>query len=288
MHDASTILVAQLLGKLVDRPKQGFSFDSTKWRCFLKARKLDSDLPKPAYENKGGAKATSHILDRLAFVVAAGTREKALQDFSSCFDQASLWDTDLIRLWNTQFTLPKDDTGLLAVRMQLKADLEQILLTWKANASEGTDETGMCKSTRKGSSMTFHALVDHCRYLFLAVQPLKGIDHPVVHRWRSESGDTADAGKSWLYIKASALFSLWYRYRDFPWWVAGKELGEIKAKARGLGSYHIVVDGLYELFKFDGKMLRRREGVEYGLEQWRDGEKEYDYGSDPEDFEGFE
>ena len=80
------------------------------------------------------------------------------------------------------------------------------------------------------------------------------------------------------------MFCLWHRSGKFAWYVAGPELGEIKAKAKGLGSYHLIVGGLYEYYKLDGKMLRRKQRRDEEAGHWGIEENGSDYGSDVEDF----
>ena len=284
MHDPSAIVIAHLLGKLVDRAKAGFTFDQAKWRSFLRQNNLPAKLPKPAYKDRGRQRPTKHIIDRLVFEVAAGVRERALQEFTESLGKVGSWDDDLGRVWNRETQRAKDDQLLLAVRADLKSGLERIFAFWKDNLPERGDEFDMGMPSKKGTSMTLSARLEHCRSSFLALQPLTGISHPVVDRWRSETEDPADAGKSWRFIKASAVFCLWHRSGKFAWYVAGPELGEIKAKAKGLGSYHLIVGGLYEYYKLDGKMLRRKQRRDEETGQWGIEENGSDYGSDVEDF----
>ena len=280
--DASAIAVAHLLGKLVDRAKAGFIFDQAKWLSFLKQNGLPARPRRPAYKNKGGERPTKHILDRLVFEVAAGVRERALQDFTEYFGKVGTWDDDLGRIWNLEFQRAKRDEQLLSVRTDLNSKLEGIYAFWKENVGERGEELD-CKPIKKGTPMTFKALVEKCRSDFLALQPLTGVTHPVVEYWRSEIEDDAEAGKRWRFIKASALFCLWHE-RSFPWHVAGSELAEMKAKAKGLDSYHLIVRGLYEFFKLDGKMMKRKRNDE--TDHWVEEDKS-DYGSDLEDTEGY-
>lgn len=284
MHHGPAIKIAHLLGKLVDRAKAGFIFDRAKWNSFLRQHGLEPKLKKPAYKNKGRERPTKHIIDRLVFEVAAGVRERALKDFTTTFAGAGSWDDDLARIWGLETQRAKHVRHLAAVREDLKSGLERIFAYWKDNVAERGDDFDMRMPSRRGTAVSFRALVEHCRSEFLALKPLADINHPVVERWRSETEDLADVGKSWRFIKASAMFWLWHRSGKFVWYVAGPELGEIKAKSRGLGSYHIIVGDLYDFYKLDGKMLRRKQGREGEAEQWGIEEKESDYGSDIEDF----
>lgn len=290
INNERAIDMAHLLGKLVDRAKAGYSFDDATWRTFLKDKNLPTSHRKPAYKNKRSERPTKHTIDRLVFEVAANIRERVLQDFTVSFDQAGTWDDDLARLWNLEYQRAKQDQNLMKVREYLKKNLEEIFDYWKSKVAERGDELDMAKPSNKkdGASMTFGAKVGYCRDSFLAIQPLKTITHPVVDRWRSEDESPAAIGGSWRYIKASALFCLWHKSGKFAWYVAGQELGEIKAQAKGLENYHTIVGGLYEFYKMDGKMLNRSQGRNSGTDAFVTDDRETNYGSDIEDFEGFE
>ena len=287
MHHPSAIAIAHLLGKLVDRAKAGFIYNRTNWNTFLRQNKLETFIKKPAYKNKSKEQPTNHIIDQLVFEVAAGVRECALKDLNTTFAHVGSWDDDLGRIWNIETQQAKPDEQLSAVREDLKSGLERIFSFWKDNVIERGDEFDMRIPAKKKSPMTFRALAEHCRSAFLTLQPLAGIRHPVVDRWRGETQGPADVGKSWKFIKASAVFCK-YHNGKFAWYVAGPELGEIKAKAKGLGSYHTIVSGLYEFYKLDGKMLKRKRGRDEAAEQWNIDEKQSDYGSEIEDFGDWE
>jgi len=290
IHDEKAIAIAQLLGKLVDRAKAGYSFDDVSWYSFLKGIGLPNFQRKPAYKDKGGQRPTKHTIDRLVFEVAANVRERVLQDFTVAFAQAGTWDDDLGRLWNLEYQRAKQDEDLIKVREDLRRQLKLIFEFWKSKVTERGDELDMVKplNRKDGVSMTFRALAGYCRNSFLAIQPLEGITHSVVDRWRSEIETPTAIGGSWRYIKASALFYLWHKSGKFVWYVAGLELGEIKAQAKGLDTYHTIVGGLYEFYKMDGKMLRRSQGRESGNDAFLTDDKQSNYGSDIEDFEGVE
>lgn len=289
INDESAIAMAHLLGKLVDRAKAGYSFDDAKWISFLKNRNLPTFQRKPAYKNKRSERPTKHTIDRLVFEVAANIRERVLQDFTIAFANAGTWDDDLGHLWSLEYQRAKQDEDLMKVREDLRRKLEVIFDFWKREVERG-DELDMVKPLKRkgGASMTFSALAGYCRDSFLAIQPLEKITHSVVDRWRSEAETPTAIGGSWRCIKASALFYLWHKSGKFVWYVAGLELGQIKAQAKGLDNYHTIVGGLYEFYKMDGKMLRRSQGRNSGTDAFVIDDKETNYGSDTEDFEGFE
>ena len=248
IRDPTATNLAALLGLLVDRAKGGLVFNEQTWTGFLKKHGLPTRLPKPAYKNKATAKPTDHVIDKLVFVTAKGVREKALGQFSRHFEKAVTFDDDLVRISKDEHEEAREEPELKRILADLNEKLQGVYNFWIANVgTEGEDEI----SRKRG--ITFRACVEHCRDLFLAIEPLES-SYPVVRRWKK---DPIGGRKShWLRVKASALFTNFHT-RNFVWHVAGEELGEMKAMKTK--SYHTIVSDLFAAYKLDTKYVKRLE-----------------------------
>ncbi len=277
------ISIAILLGNLVDSAKSGFKFDEGKWASYLKKNGLSRTLSKPAYRDQQKAKPTDNMIDYLVFVVSKRVRQKALHEFDKHFSDVSPQDEDLFRIWNEETKEAKSNKPLANVLKNLEAGLKSIHTFWSKNAkSENADDD--FRPSGRSDLMTFRNLVERCRADFVDLRPTVG---------ESALGETSDRISSWQrdhargrssywdLLKASVAFSLFYK-TSFIWHMAGIELGEIKARVRGPGTFRTVVGEVFDSFKLDKRVVdgaRRREMLE--REEARragEGEDEDEYG----------
>ena len=255
------VSIAFLLGHLVDRAKAGIIFEEAHWKAYLKKRMLRT-YNKPAYKDKQNARQRNHLIDNLVFKVAKNVREDALGKFAKHFPDVATQDDDLFRLWLTEAEAAKHDDDLLAVLDSLKRQLSKIYEFWKMNVS-GIDDVKE-STARRGKTTSFRALVEKCRGDFLAIQPL-ALDHSVIKRWRQQPEQNKGCKSPyWDLLKASAAYHEFHKTKNFPWYMAGIELGELKVTAGGKGSYRIVKNEIFEAFKLDNKVVKRRQEAEAG------------------------
>lgn len=253
------VWIAVLLGNLVDSAKGGFQFDEAKWAAYLKKNGLFRTLSKPAYKNRQSAKPTSHLIDHLVFVVAKRVRQKALSEFDKHFINVSPRDDDLCRIRNEEAEGAKNREPLANVLKNLETDLKAIHTFWRINARpEDSDED---IRPRKSDVPSFRSIVERSRADFVNLKPTldNGLTSDRISSWQRDHA----RGRSsyWDLLKASVAFSLYYQ-TSFIWHMAGIELGEIKAMARGQGTYRAVVGEVFDAFKVDKRVVdgaRRRE-----------------------------
>jgi len=283
------INIAVLLGNLVDSAKGGFIFDEPKWTSFLKQNELPPRLQPPAYKNKDKAKPTDHMIDQLFFDIAKNARVEALRGFNDLFSEAVWWDEDLVRLRNDMVDYATSDESLAQVLKNLEVDLEAILDFWVRYARPD-DESDETRPPRKGNALSFRAVVERCRGDFLALRPrTDDSGHSTVNintnpniantttavvvservrQWQHEY-TKGSKNSTWALVKASVAFRHHHK-RAFVWHLAGIELGEIKAMAKGRGTYRVVTNELFDVFKLDSKLV---DGVKK-REMERDADRE--------------
>lgn len=258
--------IAVLLGNLVDSAKGGFQFDEAKWATYLRKNNLPRTLSKPAYKDRQKGKPKDHLIDHLVFVVAKRAREKALNEFDKHFNDVSPQDDDLFRIRNEEMEEAKSNKSLVQVLQNLKHDLEAIHTFWKINARP-EDADDEFRPPRKSEALSFRTIVERCRADFVNLKPTLDEYPPTETSDRISSWQRDHArGRSsyWDLLKASVAFYHYYQ-TSFIWHTAGIELGEIKATARGRGTYRAVAGEVFEAFKLDKRVVdgaRRREMFE--------------------------
>ena len=256
IDNPQAVSMALLLGNLVDSAKGGFLFDEAKWAAYLKKNGLSRTLLKPAYKDRQKAKPTDHLIDHLVFVVAKRAREKALKEFDKNFVDVSPRDDDLFRIRNEEVEEAKSNKPLAQVLKNLETDLKSIHTFWIINARpEDADED--IRPSRRSDVPSFRTIVERVRIDFVNLTPRSDESPPTETSDRISSWQRDHArGRSsyWDLLKASVAF---YRHHqtNFVWHMAGIELGEIKATARGKGTYRAVVRDVFDAFKLDKRVV---------------------------------
>lgn len=245
--------IAGLLGLLVDSAKGGHIYDMTKWTEFLKRHNLPRNLTEPAYKDRN-ARPKKHLIDHLVRVTAKDVKDDVLKKFSDHFQDVPERDNDLFRLRNEAVEEAKTNKELAKVLDNLKTSIKPIKDFWLVHVHVDDDEA--VHATRKLNTWTFRPLVERCRDDFLNLGPT--LDSPPtsdkIDAWQRDHA--ARRPSDWDRLKASVAF---YHYSrgTFIWHVAGVELGEIKAMAKGRGTYSVVTQELYEVMKLDSKAVDR-------------------------------
>ena len=269
ISDTASQEIACLLGYLVDSAKAGLVYTEEDWQDFLRSKGLPLHPPKPAYKDQT-LERTDHIIDVLVFDIAKGVKRKALQDFRERFTNTVAWaDTDLTAIWKAE----EEDKAFEKVAQDLRTKLDEIRDIWD-NSDFGKPKNGL-----SGTKVDFSALVNRLRAKFLAIQPppAKDNEYYMLKRWRKET-TIPTFGTSWLHLKTSGLY---YRNQQgsFAWYVAGKELGELKARASNGGGTSITNE-MHLALKVDATYFRRING---GLNSIEDGPAASD-----DEFEGID
>ena len=245
--------IAGLLGLLVDSAKGGYIFDMAKWTEFLKRHNLPRDLAEPAYKDRN-ARPKKHLIDHLVRVTAKSVKDEVLKKFSDHFQDVPERDDDLSRLRTEAVEEARTNKELAQILDNLKTGLKTIKDFWLVHARVEDDEA--VHASRKSNALTFKTLVERCRDDYLNLGPT--LDSPVtsdkIAAWQRDHA--ARRPSDWDRLKASVAF-YHHSKSTFIWHVAGVELGEIKAMARGRGTYNVVTQELYEVMKLDSKAVDR-------------------------------
>ncbi|KAH0545314.1 hypothetical protein FGG08_000613 [Glutinoglossum americanum] len=239
------IALAILLGLLVDREKQGYTFTEENWREFR--RKVSPTIPpKPAYKANDESIKTDHIIDYMVFDVAKPVVEKILTGFQERFPDPPTLDIDLVRLWKQEKEAARRDGKLRQALDNLVLEIDAVWNYWLS-------------CSRDESSFPLRVWRTYSR--FNEIMP-KDIDHPMLQRWREDA--IRSPYSHWNYLRASAAFHKYPKHK-FVWWVAGRELGQLKALASS--RCHMVVSPIHASYKPDASYVRRiKIGRMYGVD----------------------
>lgn len=245
--------IAGLLGLLVDSAKGGYMFDKTKWTDFLRRQNLPRNLTEPAYKDRN-ARPKKQLIDHLVRITAKNVKDDVLKKFADHFKDVPERDDDLSRLRTEAVEEAKTNKELAKVLDNLKTGLKPIKDFWAVHAHVEDDEA--VHPTRKSNALTFRTVVERCRGDYLNLGPTLDTlpTSDKIAAWQRDHA--ARRPSDWDLLKASVAFYL-HSKGTFIWHVAGIELGEIKAMARGRGTYNVVSQEVYEVMKLDSKAVDR-------------------------------
>ncbi|KAI9878540.1 MAG: hypothetical protein M1830_000594 [Pleopsidium flavum] len=247
INTRSAVIVATLLGHLVDRGKQGLRFTEEDWQIL---RRSDDEIypkfpPPPAYKEGSTTLPTSHIIDYLVFQVAKGIRQETLADFAQEFKDVPSYDPHLASLYKREQDDSTHDPEIRRVLHQLNMDIAATNKRWLENASASEEE--------RAKEGRFSACVEETHSRFVRIMPADST-HPLVSRWRRDA--ERNHVSHWSLLRASAAFIKYHRGTGkFLWYVAGRELGIMKAAQTG--RWRAVVEPVYAALKPDAGYVKK-------------------------------
>ena len=248
VNSKNAVALSTLLSNLVDQAKAGIIFTEDDWRNFVKNRlHRPLGLPEPEYNKEKmsdvlSANSHKHVLDYLKFDVVKNTVEKALKTFSGALESIErserLWDQHLARPYKQFEERIRGSTSGIAVRDQLRKDLEALVARWKQELPEVQ------------SGPDFENMVKELHDKWLRIRPHDGYyDTRLISQYNDLwthypnnrgqlnvnnaelKGDWSAMFSPWQLLKASFTYKLFYRSSyKFVWWMAGVQLADIKAQ----------------------------------------------------------
>ena len=255
------VQLAHLAGHLVDGPKNGFQFNDSDWAAFLKDK---MDLPLwfdyPAYKDKNRAKPTNNLIDDLVFNVARKVRESVLSTFDQNFHVVKSRDEDLTQLYQQEVKAAESDPMLKKAIKRLDLAVSLVVDYWNDNRPQVIDDSDSfsrnVNSKRGDSGPRWDTLREECREKWLAITPFDD-EKELAAASRMQPGireRNASTERYWDLLKASITYHKHHQTKTV-WYMAGLELGELKATAKGRGTYRTVINPVYEILKPDGRLL---------------------------------
>ena len=239
------VYMSTLLSSLVDQAKQGFFFDDAAWKRF-KAERIRVEPCKPMYKTDHRDPRAEHIIDYLMWL-AKKTVNAALQKFHETLPLSPpFWDDDLAGyyLWAREKAKTHDDwKGVLD---QLDEDIKPIKEDWARHFSRAPNDE---------SAPVFAPFVLGCYERFQAIRPHE--DTPLTQCLLPDFGNPDTT--PWAYLKASAVFASYSRryVSKFVFWMAGKQLAQLKANCVRGNAPHAIVPSMYVIYKPDNTYIKR-------------------------------
>ncbi|KAI5924993.1 RNA dependent RNA polymerase-domain-containing protein [Camillea tinctor] len=286
VRDEPAIFLSTLISHLVDRAKQGIIFTKEDWSRLKKElnkkqldpqrRKSGSDPLMPKYKNSDWDRDTqpTHIIDFVKFAVGKPTIDTELAALDKFLNQAVAFDKDLVRFYQYYEKLqrPFDErakargegrfrmTTWETILEELKKDIERVAMEW-ANSQD-----------------SFNAKLSNAYDKWQSIVPTTKVSSKTIRALR-EDGLAGIGLSPWDLLKASFCFKMYYaKYATFPWYVAGWQLGYLKAIYTSQDATVppiLMTPGIYAGSRPDAKFIRSfaamNEGLRYGGEE--DGEE---------------
>lgn len=259
INTRGAVILSTLLGYLVDSQKQGLYFTEEDWRRLRRDNNeiCPKDPRNAAYKEDKPENATDHILDYLVFKVAKTIGQETLHDFSESFKDASSWDSDLAALYNQEYDDAAKDAEVKEVLRQLTTDLSAIYDYWAKGVASSDED--------RAKEGRFSANVEETYSRFRKVLPPADSTHPRITHWRHDAERNEDVSTGtgtishWSLLRASAAFTRYHKSGSgkFPWYMAGRELGILKAGRAPKGKWRAVVEPVYASLKPDAGYVKR-------------------------------
>ena len=229
----AAINMSTLLSSLVDRAKQGISFNWDDWHRFRKDRiKAGAGFDEPEYTKERastalGRRQTLHIRDYLKFKVANVTIEKACTHLWGMLKVQSSTnvDPDLTKLYREAADKCSSLPGFKRLLDHLREGIEGCRANWSLTMRPGQD-SGFDTSFLDKAGNVYQAYTD-------IGAPDDVQETSAVKQWL-EGGDFADDPdfNRLALLRASLTFNM-YHTREivkFAWRMAGRQLCFLKAR----------------------------------------------------------
>ncbi|UKZ77085.1 hypothetical protein TrVFT333_004803 [Trichoderma virens FT-333] len=241
---------------ILNQSKQGIEFTDEDWKrfCIQHLKKKSTFLPDPEYAKEKGAPRPDkngrlHILDYLRFDVADKVIDEVLESFSKTVNgnNAIPYDEDLTKLNNIYDERAKTSAGCRQLLTYLRGKIGALHDEWRVSMRKGIE----------GSKFSNKAEAIYQKWIDIKPPPellASGEFQDLL-----QDSNKASAMSNWELLKASATFKNHHKngYK-FVWYMAGKQLGYIKAMAhRVLGetSTVTVIPEMWGVLRPDKKLI---------------------------------
>ncbi|KAI1484413.1 RNA dependent RNA polymerase-domain-containing protein [Biscogniauxia mediterranea] len=286
VRDEPAIFLSTLISHLVDRAKQGIIFTMQDWsrlRKELNGKQLDprrrksgSDPLPPKYKNNDWDLTTqpTHIIDFVKFAVGKPTIDAELAALDQFLNQAVPFDKDLVRFYQYYEKLQRP----FAERAKAKEEGKFKMTTWEIILEELKKDIERVAIEWANSRDSFSVKLSNAHDKWQKIVPTNKANSKTIRALREE-GHAAIGLSPWDLLKASFCFKMYYsKYSSFPWYVAGWQLGVLKAiyTSQDAGAPPVLMTpSIYAGSRPDTKFVRSLAAMNEGLR--------YDGGDDDEE-----
>ena len=258
------LCISTLLSNLVDRPKQGITFDYTNWTAFVEScitTRTHRIRPKV---DKLGHNPHNDIIDRLR-LTAIRKVDIALTKLHKKFPDSSelpnpTWDEDLVKQYNSACDRATTNSEWKNLIDDLTSDLKLIRTMWI--------EAFRRDSPAKGSPLEdenkpdFVTIANEVFEIYQKIKP--HVDTPLTQALLPAGPfENAEMSK-WALLKASTLFASHPRWKvsNLVWWVAFPQLCYIKSQSQQGERLHLLTSTTWGGLKPDKTISRQLQGVD--------------------------
>ncbi|KAF1343873.1 RNA dependent RNA polymerase-domain-containing protein, partial [Delphinella strobiligena] len=241
IHTPKVCALVDLHDLIINSAKNGYKFDSEAFANFKKLRHI-RDAPKTDYEKEptvsktksvrhNTSRSRKHIIDKVYFEIVDPRIEAMQKRLDTLLTAAHTSDDDLARPYLACKEEATTDHLVDQVLQNLVAALDAVVVRWKRSMNPGTDlDSELGKKVKE-------KCYSECYELYRGIGPSR-IDHERIKEWMRPR--IAHDFTTWDLLKASTFYYTQHmdpklrtdRSTTLVFFVAGKELCEIKAKSR--------------------------------------------------------
>ncbi|KAI1500422.1 RNA dependent RNA polymerase-domain-containing protein [Biscogniauxia marginata] len=287
VRDEPAIFLSTLISHLVDRAKQGIVFTAQDWSRLRKSlnekqadpqrRKSRSDPMLPRYKSNewDGIGQPTHIIDYVKFAVGKPTIDAELRALDQFLNQAVPFDKDLVRFYQYYEKMQRS----FAERAKAKEEGRFRMTTWETVLEELKKDIDTVAIEWAKSRDSFNVKVTNAYDKWRDIAPTNKVNSKTIRSLREEG--LVGVGLSvWDLLKASFCFKMYYsKYPSFPWYVAGWQLGFLKAvyTSQDVGAPPVLmIPSIYAGSRPDARFVRSFAAMNEGLRYADEEEEDYE------------
>jgi hypothetical protein len=261
VSNSEAVFLSTLVSKLVDQRKQGYSFTMQSWER-VKNDVISAKVREPNYKHDkhDGRRSTEHIIDYLKFIVAEQTVEDTLIAFHKSLATASYWDDDVVKLAHWARERARESSDWKSLLEKLEDDIKNVKKTWTKHFNRERNPESMANFTSIVTDL-------HDQWQSISPPP----DNPLSQALAPSCLPSLELSTFSL-LKASLGFSLGSRryVSRFIWWMAGKQLADLKAMYGndGSGGIAVITPPMYAMLRPDSTFVKLMQSQDHNPSFW--------------------
>jgi hypothetical protein len=261
VSNSEAVFLSTLVSKLVDQRKQGYSFTMQSWER-VKNDVINAKVREPNYKHDkhDGRRSTEHIIDYLKFIVAERTVEDTLIAFHKSLATASYWDDDVVKLAHWARDRARESSDWKSLLEKLEDDIKNVRKAWTKHFNHKRNPESMANFTSIVTDL-------HDQWQSISPPP----DNPLSQALAPSCLPSLELSTFSL-LKASLGFSLGSRryVSKFIWWMAGKQLADLKAMYDndGSGGIAVITPQMYAMLRPDSTFVKLMQSQDRDPSFW--------------------
>jgi hypothetical protein len=216
--------------------------------------------PNYKHDKHDGRGSMEHIIDYLKFIVAEQTVEDTLIAFHKSLATASYWDDDVVKLAHWARERARESSDWKSLLEKLEDDIKNVKNAWIKHFNHKRNPEFMANFTSIVTDL-------HDQWQSISPPP----DNPLSQALAPSCLPSFELSTFSL-LKASLGFSLGSRryVSRFIWWMAGKQLADLKAMYSndGSGGIAVITPQMYAMLRPDSTFVKLIQSQDHNPNFW--------------------